>query len=79
MNLFFKKKAFDGEVFVWYLTWYGLGRCFIEGLRGDSLYVGNIRISQAIALVCFALGLLIIVTLRIKKSMEGRKINGSNN
>ena len=79
MNVFFKKKAFDGEVFLWYITWYGLGRCFIEGLRGDSLYVGSIRISQLVAFVCFLAGLAAIVVLRIKKQSERKKENGSNN
>ena len=80
MNVFYKKKAFDGEVFVWYLTWYGLGRCLIEGLRGDSLYVGNIRISQALAFACFAAGAVVIISLRIKKYTERKKkINGSDN
>ncbi|MBR2021631.1 MAG: prolipoprotein diacylglyceryl transferase [Clostridia bacterium] len=79
MNVFFKKKAFDGEVLLWYLTWYGLGRCLIEGLRGDSLYVGNIRVSQLLAFICFAAGLVAIIVLRIKASNERKKENGSNN
>jgi len=79
MNIFFKKKAFDGEVLLWYLTWYGLGRCLIEGLRGDSLYLGSIRVSQMIAFLCFVLGLFAITVLRIK-TYKGRKIeNGNNN
>ncbi len=79
MNVFFKKKAFDGEVLLWYLTWYGLGRCLIEGLRGDSLYLGSIRVSQLIAFLCFVLGLFAIIVLRIK-TYKGRTIeNGNNN
>ena len=80
MNLFFKKKAFDGEVLLWYVGWYGLGRFFIEGLRGDSLYVGNIRISQLLALLCFVFALCTVTTLRIKKYLDERKNeNGNNN
>ena len=79
MNVFYKKKAFDGEVFLWYLTWYGLGRCFIEGLRGDSLYIGSVRISQLVASLCFVTGILLILVIRIKKHTERKKINGSNN
>ncbi len=50
-----KKRAFSGEITLLYLTWYGFGRFFIEGLRSDSLYLGHtdIRISQALALVTF--------------------------
>lgn len=79
MNVFFRKKAFDGEVLLWYLSWYGLGRCLIEGLRGDSLYIGSIRVSQLVALVCFATGLLAIIVLRIKTYNERKKENGNNN
>ena len=79
MNVFFKKKAFDGEVLLWYLTWYGLGRCVIEGLRGDSLYVGSIRVSQLLAFICFALGLTAIIVLRIRKMLKGKNENGNNN
>ena len=80
MNLLFKKKAFDGEVLLWYIGWYGLGRFFIEGLRGDSLYVGNIRISQLLALLCFVFALCAVAALRIRKYLNERKTeNGNNN
>ena len=65
INLLWKKKKFDGEAGLWYVTWYGFGRMFIEGLRTDSLYVGNIRISQLIGFVCFIVGLGLIVAIRI--------------
>lgn len=35
--LFYRKKKFDGEIFLLYLGWYGLGRTWIELLRTDSL------------------------------------------
>ena len=47
-----KKKPFEGFVFYGYLLWYGLGRVWIEGLRSDSLMLGNLRISQLVAMVC---------------------------
>ena len=45
------KRKFDGEIFLMYVTWYGIGRCMIEGLRTDSLYIGStgIRVSQLLA------------------------------
>lgn len=79
MNVFFKKKAFDGEVLLWYLTWYGLGRCLIEGLRGDSLYLGNLRVSQLLAFICFVAGIAAIIVLRIKVYNERKKENGNFN
>ncbi len=50
-----KKRKYDGQIALGYVAWYGLGRTFIEGLRQDSLYLGNFRVSQILAAVtCFA-------------------------
>ncbi len=49
-----KKRKYDGQIALGYLAWYGLGRTFIEGLRQDSLWWGNFRVSQILAAVtCF--------------------------
>ena len=49
-----KKRKYDGQIALGYLAWYGLGRTFIEGLRTDSLYLGQFRVSQLLAAVtCF--------------------------
>ena len=53
INLFYKKKKFNGQMACMYLAWYGFGRMFIEGLRTDSLYVGMFRISQLVGAACF--------------------------
>lgn len=51
-------RKFDGQCFLFYFFWYGLGRAWIEGLRTDSLYFfglelfGNpLRVSQMVAAV----------------------------
>jgi len=64
-----KHKKYDGESLIFYFTWYGLGRMFIEGLRTDSLYIGgtNIRVSQLIAAVCFFAGTFLLVFFRVGK------------
>lgn len=50
-----KKRQYDGQIALGYAAWYGLGRTFIEGLRVDSLYWGDFRVSQLLAAVsCFA-------------------------
>lgn len=63
LHFYAKRRKFPGEMFLIYIGWYGLGRAWIEGLRTDSLYLGStdIRISQALAALCFlaAAGLLI--------------------
>ena len=53
-----KLYKFDGQLFFTYLTWYGLGRFWIEGLRTDSLYFfgTGIRVSQAVALLSVVIG-----------------------
>ena len=44
-----KKRKYDGQIALGYCAWYGLGRALIEGLRTDSLYLGNFRVSQLLA------------------------------
>ena len=61
INALYKKKKFDGQVVLMYITWYGFGRMLIEGLRTDSLYVGPFRISQVIGLLCFIVGGTLLV------------------
>ncbi len=69
INLLYKKKKFDGQVLLMYLTWYGFGRMLIEGLRADSLMVGPFRISQVIGFLCFAIGgaLLAVCLVRARR------------
>lgn len=61
INIFYKKKKFDGQIALSYIAWYGFGRMFIEGLRTDSLYVGPFRISQVVAFICFVVGTALII------------------
>ena len=60
------KRKYDGEVFTLYVIWYGIGRCMIEGLRADSLYIGStgIRVSQLLAGVSAAVALAVLVLMR---------------
>ncbi len=69
INVFYKKKKFNGQITCMYLAWYGFGRMFIEGLRTDSLYVGSFRISQVVGFLCFIIfgGLLIWGLIYSKK------------
>ena len=62
-----KKRKYDGQVALLYVAWYGLGRTFIEGLRQDSLYWGNFRVSQILAAVtCFA-GVAMLMLMAFKE------------
>lgn len=53
-----------GEVFFLYLSWYGFGRFFIEGLRTDSLYLGDFRVSQLLAALLFVVGVACFILSR---------------
>ncbi len=64
LHLYSKHRKFDGEVFLMYIGWYGLGRFFIEGVRTDSLYIGNIRVSQLVAGTCVLAAIVLIIIFR---------------
>ncbi len=66
LSLMFKKRKFDGQIFLMAVSWYGLGRMFIEGLRQDSLYIGSFRVSQVLAAALFMVSLILIIVLFIK-------------
>ena len=66
LHAYFKHRKFDGEVFLCYTAWYGLGRFFIEGLRTDSLYIGSVRVSQLLAAACFAVSVIAIIVVRVR-------------
>ena len=72
INALYKKKKYDGQVFLMYITWYGFGRMFIEGLRTDSLMVGRFRISQVVAFLCFTVGFALLVYLGVRASNRAK-------
>ncbi len=63
INVFHKTKKFEGQIALYYFAWYGFGRMFIEGLRTDSLYIGDtgIRVSQLLGFLLFAVATALIV------------------
>jgi len=69
LNWYIRKKPrkYDGQVFLMYICWYGLGRAMIEGLRTDSLFLipGVIRASQALGLATFLItGVILLIQAR---------------
>lgn len=72
LHLYAKHRKFDGEVFLMYIGWYGLGRFFIEMLRTDSLYLANIKISELVAGTCVLVSIVLIIIFR---SMVNRNEN----
>lgn len=63
-----KKKKYHGEIMLWYLCGYGVGRTIIEGMRTDQLIIGNtgIAVSQLLSLVLAIVSIILIVIFRIK-------------
>ncbi len=62
-----KKRKYDGQIALGYLAWYGLGRTFIEGLRTDSLYWGNLRVSQILAAITCFTGVAMLMFFAFKE------------
>jgi prolipoprotein diacylglyceryl transferase len=60
-----KGRKKDGEVFLLYAILYSIGRFLVEGLRTDSLMMGNIRVAQLISIVIIVL--LSVVFIRRRK------------
>lgn len=53
-----------GELFFTYLTWYSIGRFFVEGLRTDSLMLGPLRIAQVVSIVLMVASILVVFLRR---------------
>ena len=71
-----KKRKYDGQTFLQYVAWYGLGRVWIEGLRTDSLYLGStgIRVSQLLAGVSFVAAVGVMLYIRLFKNPDGSRM-----
>lgn len=70
-----KRKKFDGEQFLLYLTGYGLGRAWIEGFRTDQLLLPavGLPVSQVLSVVLAAGSLIIITIKRIQRKERTKK------
>ena len=62
-----KGRKFNGQIFLSYVIWYGVGRTVIEGLRTDSLYFFGtpLRSSQVVGILS-ALAALVLMVIRFK-------------
>ena len=67
-----KLRRYDGQTFLLYLIWYGVGRFFIEGMRTDSLIAfANIRVSQLVAAVTVLASIVLLIVFRKRTSLLG--------
>lgn len=67
------KRKYKGQMICIYLALYGLERTIIEGLRTDSLMLGNIRISQLLSIILCIICSIILIYKEIKGKKENEK------
>ncbi len=72
LHFYSKRRKFRGEIFAWYCVWYGFGRGLIEGLRTDSLYIGDtsIRISQVVGFTGCLIGAIFLIWMYCTKAWK---------
>ena len=71
-----KRRQYDGQIALGYALWYGLGRAWIEGLRTDSLYWGDFRVSQMLAVLsCVSAAIALTVLVLRKHDPEKLYVN----
>lgn len=68
LMLLSNKRKYKGQITLVYLATYSFIRMIIEGLRTDSLMLGDIRISQLLSLIIFLISGFILV----KKIIKGK-------
>ncbi len=73
-----KFRKFSGQLFLTYGVWYGLERMIVEGLRSDSLYIGNtnLRVSQLLSLIIVVICGSLLTALMIKYIRNPKPIEG---
>lgn len=68
------KRKYKGQITFIYLALYGFIRCIIEGIRADSLMIGNFRISQLVSGILF---IVFTILLLYNNYVRIRKEKGS--
>lgn len=73
--IFRKHKKYNGEVFLWYIFGYGVGRGIIEGMRTDQLLIPgvNLPVSQVLSIV-LAVGVGALLVYNRIKLWKGKTV-----
>ncbi len=66
LTLISKKRKYKGHITLIYLIVYSFARMIIEGLRTDSLMMGNIRISQLLSLIILIISVFLYLREKYK-------------
>ena len=59
-----------GEMFFFYLTWYSIGRFYIEGMRTDSLYGGDLKAAQIVSIIAIVFSVSLFIWRRFVKKIN---------
>ena len=70
--LFLRRRKYikNGQVFSFYLIWYGITRFIIEIFRSDSLMFMNIKVAQIISVIMVLAGLIILIKQKRKPMLD---------
>ena len=63
------KRKFKGQLTLTYLIIYSFARMIIEGIRTDSLMIGEFRVSQILSLIIFIVSGIIYIKIRKKNKL----------
>lgn len=73
-----KFRKFSGQLFLGYGVLYGIERTVVEGMRTDSLYIGdtNIRVSQLISFILVVVCGTLLIIFTVKYTKNPKPIEG---
>lgn len=77
LSFLYRKRKFEGEVFLWFIMYYSVSRFLLETTRIDTpreLFLGLFSLSQALGVLLFPAAL--ICTLLLRKRAEKRVHHG---
>ena len=62
-------RKYKGQIFIFYLGWYGLGRVWVEALRdpGQNMLIGQVSLNAIIAIACF-IGAIVVNILLTRRA-----------
>ncbi len=68
LSWYSKRRKYDGQILLLYMSWYGAERFVVEGLRTDSLYIGSsdLRVSQLLSAVLFVVSVILQIVFYSK-------------
>ena len=78
LHFYSKRRKFDGEVFLLYIVWYGLGRGVLEGMRMTKYNLmipgTSIPFSQVLGFASAAVAAAVWAVLRFSPKHRGKKL-----